>query len=683
VSLGASVGSEPLAAPGVAPAPPGSAASVFRGDVDGLRAVAIVLVVAYHALVPGFHGGFIGVDMFFVISGFLITRNLLSEADRAHRIALLSFWAKRIRRLVPALALMIAVVVVLTVLIVPKLDWSTVAEQGRWAALYISNLMFARQASSYFGADVQTSLFLHTWSLGVEEQFYLVWPLLFGGACLLARRRRDLLRPLLIAGFSVTLVLSLGLCVSLTQSGSTYAFYGLPARAWEFAAAGLLAALPVPRALHTRAAQLLAAGAGVALLLIALVVLSDTTPYPGLWALLPVAATALIVLAGSAPVDEAGPANFVSRGLALAPCQWLGRVSYSWYLWHWPFILLAVVWFSRDQVSLRVAASLVALGVATVTFRLIEKPVRFSPRLRRSLALTFVVGALVTVAVLLFTFGLSTASSNALSRGELKKLSEARKDEPTHTCARNPTSPHGITYCEDGDLTATRSVMLVGDSHAGHWQTAFAAAAKAAGIRLYVLWQERCPAMPIPISTPTNDEVVDSSCVTYRGHLADLLGELHPDAVVVSQTDSMTQSVVMSGQKSNSRRAQLWEKTYEQYLTSLRQQGYRVGRVVATPQLPVDPVECLARTSSPSTCNLSVPSEYALSKVYMHAEAQAASHVGHVLSFDVNHAICPGLTCPAQLKGDPVFIDRSHLSKVFTLSFVPRIETFLHQLTSS
>ena len=183
-------------------------------------------------------------------------------------------------------------------------------------------------------------------------------------------------------------------------------------------------------------------------------------------------ATVLLIPAGHTWEGDGAPTRSAPPSRARTG-QWLGRVSYSWYLWHWPFILLAVEWFSRNEVPIRVAAALVALAVATVTFRLVEKPLRFSPTLRRSLPLTYIVGALITVAVLVVTFGLTTASSHALSSGELKKLSQARKDEPTHTCARNPTSPHGVTYCEDGDLTATRSVMLVGDSHAGHWQTAF------------------------------------------------------------------------------------------------------------------------------------------------------------------------------------------------------------------
>jgi peptidoglycan/LPS O-acetylase OafA/YrhL len=213
---------------GAAPAGPRR----FRGDIDGLRAVAIVLVVGYHALIPGFHGGFIGVDVFFVISGFLITRNLLSESTRTGRVALMTFWAKRIRRLVPALALMVVVVVALALIVLPSLDWPSVADQARAALLYVSNLVFARQATDYFGGDISTSLFLHTWSLGVEEQFYLLWPLLVGGACLLVRgRERRLLRPVLIVGFGVTFVVSLSLCVHLTSTGSAFAFFGLPSRA--------------------------------------------------------------------------------------------------------------------------------------------------------------------------------------------------------------------------------------------------------------------------------------------------------------------------------------------------------------------------------------------------------------------------------------------------------------------
>lgn len=644
----------------------------FRGDIDGLRAIAIVLVVGYHVLLPGFHGGFVGVDVFFVISGFLISRNLLSESTRTQTVGLITFWGKRIRRLVPALGLMVGVVVVMAMLILPSLDWGSVAEQARAALLYVSNMVFARQATDYFGGDINTSLFLHTWSLGVEEQFYVVWPFLFLGASVAARRAgARMLRPVLIGAFGVVFLVSLWLCVKLTNENSPFAFFGLPSRAWEFAAAGLLAAVPVPAALRTRSAQVAAGAVGVVLLGIALILLDDATPYPGLWPLLPVTATVLIVISG-----ETG-ANPLSRVLSMRPLQAIGRVSYSWYLWHWPFILLAVAWLDHDKVYIRLTAALLALGVASVAYTFVENRVRFAKALTRSSAVTFAVGGAVTLALVLGTFGVQRYATAQQGPAE-RNLEAIRKARSTKQCGLKQKSPSGIAYCLDGDPNGTKLAMLIGDSHAGHWQAAFAEAASQQGYKVITRWHGRCPSIPVrvPGSTGSTDE--DPTCVSYRAENDTLIDELHPDAVIVSNSSFYT---ILSDHKMDpTERRQVWQDGEQAYMEKLKAKGARIGRIVSTPQLPSDPIDCLAEKTDDQCA---MPKDESLRFVvpFFEAEKRGADAVDpNIPVFDLTNELCPDDTCPVVIDGTVVYSDAGHLNQAFTMTKVPEIVTFLKQV---
>ncbi len=369
-----------------------------------------------------------------------------------------------------------AVTLVASYFIVPLYQLGDVAKQGAAASLYVSNVLFASQARNYFTTDISFSPFLHTWSLGVEEQFYLVWPVLFALAtwAVVGRRRRTSTaerRSLLILVFGVVFVVSMALNLALTADGNSWAFFGLPSRAWEFAVAGLLAALPVPRFLRGVTARTILAGVGLLLLLAALKLLDDATPYPGLWALLPVSATVLLILAGEtwAGTVEAGP---VSRGLSVGPMQWLGRVSYSWYLWHWPAIVLLTIAVGRDRTAYKLAAALVALPVAWVAYRWFETPLRFTPRIARSSARTFAFGAVVTVLVVALAWAvqpqtlarhrgdiLTAADFEAPAGSSLQERIKVTVDE-LHTreddsCPKDGLeSPDGDTYCVGGDLNA-------------------------------------------------------------------------------------------------------------------------------------------------------------------------------------------------------------------------------------
>ncbi len=664
----------------------GTAPAALRGDIDGLRALAIVLVVAFHVGLAGFSGGFVGVDVFFVISGFLITRNLVAESDEHGRPALLRFWARRVRRLVPALGLMLIAVLGLAMVILPFVEWQTVASQARAAALYVSNVAFARQSTDYFAPNINTSLFLHTWSLGVEEQFYLVWPVLVAGVCLAVRGRTQDRRPALLAVFGATFVGSLALCLIQTAHGSPYAFFGLPARAWEFAGAGLLALVPTPAWTRRGAVPLVSAGLGLVALAVATTTFDQDSTYPGWRALVPVVGTLLLIHAGTrrrgAGADDHDPAvadtNPISTSLAARPVQWLGRVSYSWYLWHWPFILLAVQAVGRDTLGVRGAAALVALAVGAAAHEVVENPARFNPALISSTRLTYAMGVLITALVLVLSVGVDGDAASAGTGGPTVPLTQVAASARDITCVRHVTTPDGIAYCEDGDLSSHRTVLLEGDSHANHWVPAFDRAARTEGVRLLVRWTSVCPATPIPVVSLQGPR--STTCDTYHDQTARLIRDLHPTAVVTSDTyAAWPLLIVPSSVKGEAEHAQHWAQAYEDHLASLRARGIKVGSVVDTPRNPTNPLDCLARHAA-DRCT--TPRSEALGPLQPVADAMAAARarLGSVPTLDINHDLCDATTCKVVANGAYVYVDRDHLYRGFVLTEVPAVEAFIGQL---
>ena len=331
----------------------------FRPDLEGLRGLAILLVLAFHASVPGITGGYIGVDVFFVLSGFLITGLLLRERERTGRIDLPAFYARRARRILPAAAVVILVTLPFAWVVMAPLDLPRVAGDAMAAALSAANMRFAATSMDYFAQGVSPSPFLHYWSLGVEEQFYLVWPALLIVATRLGK-------PRLSAGVVLTIVtiVSFAGAVWLTDWAAPWAFYSLPTRAWQLGLGGLLAVgtgsalraatwLTAQRGRRLRIARwkarrmglpglgrsiahasLVVIGwAGLAGIVAAAFLFDADTPYPGLAALLPTLGSAALILCGT---RRFSPGHL----LVLAPMRWLGQISFSLYLVHWPILVL-------------------------------------------------------------------------------------------------------------------------------------------------------------------------------------------------------------------------------------------------------------------------------------------------------------------------------------------------------
>src|SRR3954464_11210705 len=371
----------------------------FRPDIEGLRAVAVLAVVLFHAGVPGLPGGFVGVDVFFVISGFLITGMLWREVERTGTVRLARFYGPRARRLLPAGVLVIAATAAAVAWLLPPLRARTVLGDGVASALYVANYRFAVQGTDYLAADTPPSPFQHYWSLGVEEQFYLLWPaLIIGTAWVLARAARGSsttsTRSVAPYVLVLTVLAGLSFATSLwwTDAWPSWAFFSLPTRAWELAAGGLVAltAAAWRRLPGTTAA--IAGWGGLVLIVVTCTQIGEATPYPGATAQLPVLGTALVIGAGCATADDG-----VARPLSHPVMRSIGRLSYSWYLWHWPVLLLAPALFGHALgLAGRLTTAAVSFGLAMLTLHLIENPARFATPLKGSSQRSLAMGGVLT-----------------------------------------------------------------------------------------------------------------------------------------------------------------------------------------------------------------------------------------------------------------------------------------------
>ena len=349
----------------------------FRPDIEGLRAIAVITVLLFHADLGPFDGGYIGVDVFFVVSGFLITGLMLREVDGTGGLHLGQFWARRFRRLLPASTLVIVATLLIGRFVFDALRYDQLGNDGLLAAMFAVNIRFAVQAGDYFAADLPQSPLLHFWSLAVEEQFYLIWPVVMFVVARYARNVRASLRTVTI-GVGVA---SFALSIAWTSSHHSWAYNLLPARMWELlVGAGIaVAGRGVPQ--FRRVVRGLAAWVALIVIVVTAIMFggSAQTSFPGWIAILPVGATAVIIGTG-VHGQPAGPA----RWLGTKPMLWIGARSYAWYLWHWPVLILGEAQYGPLNVTQRIGALVMAGGLAELSYRLVETPIRHAPTFTHS-----------------------------------------------------------------------------------------------------------------------------------------------------------------------------------------------------------------------------------------------------------------------------------------------------------
>ncbi len=701
----------------------------FRPDIEGLRGIAVLLVVLFHAGLP-IPGGFIGVDVFFVISGFLITGLLVREHERTGRVSLSNFYARRIRRLLPAAAVVVLVTLAGAFAFIGLLDRPSVMTDGAAAALSVSNIRFALAEGSYFTAIGQPSPFLHFWSLSVEEQFYLVWPALL---LFVARGRRRWVGAVLVAVLAGSFAANL----YLTETSISWAFYSLPTRAWQLALGGLLAVAGTsPDRLPRMVAALagLAGWAALAGLVAAAMLIGERTPYPGMVALAPAVAAAVLIASGTVRWGA---------GLILSstPIRFLGRISYSLYLWHWPILVLVPLAVGTSlSVEARSALALAAVAVAWASWRFVEEPFhhgRISAILvpRRAIATglaSIVVVVLVSTGLEIRTtraideIALATAaptpaatsspaptpsatplaSSGAsivpatsepgltpeptptlaplltwqdipdvsppdpipLTAGVRPALADARTDTEAlyrDRCASQLDDPHPKD-CVYGDKAGTLTVALIGDSHAGAWFPAVEAFALERGWRLVPYVKLSCPFLDMKVEH-LDTSLEYTECEAWREELFTVLAQRPPDLTIVAMSHRGIFPLLAA------------DKTVDRQAEAIARAVGRVpGRVfimIDTPRTSVDIPGCVAEhVSDVRPCAIS--RAVGFTSLFGAREAKAAAQSGAGI-IDLIPSVCPAMACQVVRDGMLLYRDNHHLTATFSRSLAPALDAAL------
>jgi peptidoglycan/LPS O-acetylase OafA/YrhL len=619
----------------------------FRPDVEGLRAVAILLVVLNHVGVPGVGGGYVGVDVFFVISGYLITSQLVRD-----RVPIHVFYARRALRLLPAATTVTVVSLVGAWLWLSPLLIDQVVKDALAAAGYVSNLQFAARGTDYLAADAAPSPFQHFWSLAVEEQFYLFWPLV-----LLVRRRRLIWA---LVGFSLVL------CVTETHRSAPWAYFGTHTRVWELGTGALLA-IHAPRPIRRLGWM------GLAAIVVAAVAYGPDTSYPGAFALLPVAGAAAVIAGRGAAV------------LACRPFQIIGRLSYGWYLWHWPLLMIIPV----TGVPPRLVVAAAALGLAWLTHRVVENPIRFHPALRSRARYGVLVGAVcaavvVTTAATVDAFPREIPHGAAAVRGPIgpaairagaalrtipsnmrPTLAMARKELPKvyqDLCNQGIEEITVRDSCVYGDLSSDTIVVLLGDSHAAHWFPALELLALRRHWRLVSLTKSSCTAADVLVWADALRRPY-TECQTWRSAALARIAQLKPRLVVTSSAFSYRPADPAASWRAG------WRHTFD----ALTATGARVVAIADTPAMGSPVPACLAQhPRAVWACNRPVAAAT--------ADAQRPVMLGlaggRVTVVDPIPWLCVSV-CPAVLGNLLVYRDAQHLTPRIAVALAPALESRL------
>lgn len=651
--------------PATSPASPGAS---YRAYIDGLRAVAILAVVGYHAGVPLVRGGFVGVDVFFVISGYLITGILVREIEKTGRIDFAAFFARRIRRLFPSLLLVLSCTLGLACLFLSPLrrEVQETARAALAASLFSSNVYFAWWLKDYFGGPADFQPLLHTWSLSVEEQFYLIWPpillgisrLSLGAGGDLRRRVRICVALIAIATFAASLILG--------KSRPDLVFFWMPFRAWELGLGAILAVWDPAVARRAEATGSALGFMGIAAIAVSFVITRSGSYFPAPLALIPAMGTFCVILG-----HKIAPGSAAPRWLSIRPLVYTGKLSYVLYLWHYPLISIGKLIFLEASLPRDLGIAAISFALAALTVKAFEDPIRF--RVLPAVRDLRVIGA--GIALIALSAG-AAVGAGAWAKAIALGAKAPDSDADAHVASLDPALTR---WSGDRDR-----LFLLGDSHAEHLLAGIVAWARSAEANVSLVPMPIAGCVPLPGVTPLRAGYAMVECprVTER-YFARLWAELPPRppaphgpgaGVVLALRWTMYlnqpnvsvyepwQGSIDIGARDADAASALFTEKLRGLLSDLAARSVRALIVLSPPELRFDLGKCLLRLPADKCASTRAAHLDHQRRIRSIVTELAAEFPDGLKVFDPTDLFCPSEVCRVELDGAPLYLDSNHLN---------------------